>query len=143
MPQWPFCQTITGLILWQDFGRVRRVARRIVVFQWDNERVPHFWLVRDYLPGFTSFCFESPSIDARADVPGARAEPVPIPWDCTDGFSHAYWRRPSAYLEAAVRRAVSPWALVGPRVEERAARRLADDLTSGKLAGAQRRLARA
>jgi SAM-dependent methyltransferase len=120
---------------WSDplagLREMRRVARRTVVFQWDSERVPDFWLVRDYLPEFASFCFAGPSIQARADVLGARAEPVPIPWDCTDGFFHAYWRRPSAYLEAPVRRAASPWALVGPRVEERAVRQLAHDLASG------------
>jgi SAM-dependent methyltransferase len=111
---------------------MRRVARRVVVFRWDNERVPHFWLVRDYLPEFAPFCFQGPSLDARADVLAARAEPVPIPWDCIDAFFHAYWRRPNAYLEEPVRHAASPWALVGPRVEERAVDELADDLASGR-----------
>ena len=30
---------------------------------------------------------------------GGRIEPVPIPHDCRDGFLHAYWRRPRAYLD--------------------------------------------
>lgn len=31
------------------------------------------------------------------DAIGARAEPVPIPWDCADGLFEAYWRRPETY----------------------------------------------
>ena len=32
---------------------------------------------------------------------------LPIPHDCVDGFLGAYWRRPRAYLDAAVRGAIS------------------------------------
>jgi hypothetical protein len=59
-------------------------------------------------------------------------QPVPIPWDCIDGFFHAYWRRPNAYLEEPVRRVASPWALVGPQLESRAVSELARDLESGR-----------
>jgi len=111
---------------------MQRVARRVVVFQWDNELVPHFWLVRDYLSEFAPFCFEGPSLDARAAVLAARVERVPIPWDCIDAFFHAHWRRPEAYLKEPVRRAASPWALVGPRVEARAIRELENDLETGR-----------
>jgi hypothetical protein len=38
------------------------------------------------------------------------ARPVPIPYDCSDGFSGAYWRRPEAYLDADVRRAISTFS---------------------------------
>jgi SAM-dependent methyltransferase len=109
---------------------MRRVARRVVVFQWDNELVPEFWLVRDYLPEFVPFCFAGPSLAERACLLAARAEPVPIPWDCVDAFFHAYWRRPRAYLEPAVRRSASPWALVGAEVEARAVAELEADLAS-------------
>lgn len=68
----------------------------------------------------------------RAAAIGARLEPVPIPWDCADGFFHAYWRRPERYLEADVRRAVSVWARVGPAAEQRAVRALRADLESGR-----------
>ncbi len=40
-------------------------------------------------------------------------EPVPIPWDCADGFFEAYWRRPEAYLDESVRRGISGWAAWG------------------------------
>ncbi len=42
-----------------------------------------------------------------------------IPGDCADGFYHAYWRRPAAYLDERVRRGISIWARVGPEAERR------------------------
>ncbi len=70
----------------------------------------------------------------------ARMEPVPIPWDCTDGFLEAHWRRPEAYLGEHVRRGVSVWAGVGPDAEQRAVRSLRDDLASGPWAERNRDL---
>lgn len=47
-------------------------------------------------------------------------EPVPVPWDCADGFFHAFWRRPGTHLLPEVRRGTSVWARVGPEAEHRA-----------------------
>lgn len=73
---------------------MRRVARRVVVFQFDTTRPAEFWLIRDYLPEFTALA-RGPTLTQRAEAIGARMEPIPIPWDCADGFFHAYWRRPA------------------------------------------------
>lgn len=110
---------------------LRRVAGRVVVFQWDNGMAARFWLVRDYLPEFAALGRNRPGLAERAHVLGARIEIVAIPWDCTDGFFHAYWRRPEAYLAADVRRGTSVWARVGTAVEARAVRALRTDLASG------------
>jgi hypothetical protein len=59
-------------------------------------------------------------------------EPVPIPWDCADGFFEAYWRRPEEYLDDHVRRGVSIWAKVGREAEQRAVHNLRNDLASGR-----------
>src|SRR3954468_7592758 len=107
-----------------------RVARRVVVFQWDGRWVDRVWLTRDYLPEFRALS-SGPTLEQRAEAIGARMEPVPIPWDCVDGFFHAFWRRPDAYLAEAVRRGSSVWARVGPEVEARVVRELAADLESG------------
>ncbi|GGL20979.1 hypothetical protein Sme01_23280 [Sphaerisporangium melleum] len=72
-------------------------------------------------------------------VIGARTAPVPIPWDCADGFLEAYWRRPEAYLDDSVRRGISVWAALGPDIEQRAVRTLRD-LTSGRRAERNRDL---
>jgi SAM-dependent methyltransferase len=121
---------------WQDpiagLRELRRVARRVVVFQWESYAIPHFWLVRDYLPETALLGAGRPTLADRVAALDARTEPVPIPWDCVDGFFHAYWRRPEAYLDPAVRRGTSVWGRLGPAIEERATAALAADLASGR-----------
>jgi DNA-binding transcriptional MerR regulator len=124
---------------WRDpiagLREMRRVAGRVVVltFDTDEPRWPdRFWLTRDYLPEFSAVLAGFPSLAAMADVLGARAEPVPVPWDCADGLFEAYWRRPEAYLEERVRRGMSVWTRAGARAEQRAVRALRRDLDSGR-----------
>jgi SAM-dependent methyltransferase len=116
---------------------MRRVARRVVVITYDADDAGWsrpFWLVRDYLPEFAGLVAGWPSLADLTRAIGGRAEPVPIPWDCADGFFEAYWRRPEAYLDESVRRAVSVWTRVGPAAEQRAVSRLGEDLSSGRWA---------
>ena len=122
---------------------MRRVARRVVVFTHDASDTGwrhRFWLSRDYLPEVADLVAGRPSVDQLAHAIGARIEPVLIPWDCADGFFEAYWRRPEAYLEEHVRRAVSIWTRVGPQAEQRAVTGLRDDLASGRWAEHNREL---
>jgi len=124
---------------WQDpiagLREMRRVARRVVVFTYDASDInwrERFWLTRDYLPEVAELLADWPSLAELTHAIGGRAEPVLIPWDCADGFFEAYWRRPEAYLDEHVRRAVSVWTRVGPEAEQRAVNRLHDDLSSGR-----------
>ena len=124
---------------WQDpiagLREMRRVARRVVVFTYDASDADgreRFWLTRDYLPEFAGLLIDWPSLADLTGAIGGRAEPVLIPWDCADGFFEAYWRRPEAYLDDHVRRAVSVWTRVGPEAEQRAVDRLREDLSSGR-----------
>jgi hypothetical protein len=124
---------------WPDviagYREMRRVARRVVTFHFDISRLERdFWLIRDYLPEHAQLSARRPTLTERASAIGARLEPVPIPWDCCDGNFPSYWRRPQAYLDERVRRAVSVWHLVGPGVEERAVRDLRADLDAGRWA---------
>jgi hypothetical protein len=121
---------------------MQRVARRVVVFTFDMSDPGQFWLSRDYLPEFAGLriCRALASLTELAGAIGARMEPVPIPWDCADGFYEAYWRRPEAYLDENVRRGVSVWDIVGPDAEQRAVRSLRDDLASGRWAERNREL---
>ena len=125
---------------WQDpvagLLEMKRVARRVVVFLFDTSDPDLFWLTRDYLPEFAALRSRLvlAALDDLARPIGARAEPVPIPWDCADGFFEAHWRRPEAYLQEEVRRGVSVWAAVGPAAEERTVRDLGADLESGRWA---------
>lgn len=122
---------------------MRRVARRVVVFTYDASStgwLQRFWLTRDYLPEFADLLVDWPSLADLTRAIGGRAEPVLIPWDCADGFFEAYWRRPEAYLDERVRRAVSVWTRVGPQAEQRAVDSLRDDLSSGRWAERNRDL---
>ncbi len=97
---------------WPDLERglqeLGRAARRKVVILTCDPSVVGFWLT-DYFP-------EILEIDRRIMPPLSKLErhlgrisvvDVPIPYDCTDGFLGAYWRRPDAYLSADIRAGIS------------------------------------
>ena len=123
---------------WEDHDRglleLRRVARRrVVLFTWEPRSQWDAWLVRDYLPGFGRLVPEGYTLDSMlATLGGGRIEPVPIPHDCQDGFMHAYWRRPRAYLDPRVRDGISVFRLLDPAEVRDAVDRLAADLDSGE-----------
>lgn len=117
---------------------MRRVARRVVIFNFDSEHIGEFWLVRDYLPEMAALAKKHPTMTQLAEAIGGRLEAVPIPWDCADGFLHAYWRRPAQYLRPDVRRGISVFTAIGPRAEQRVIDALAEDLSSGKWAARNR-----
>ncbi len=117
---------------------MRRVARRVVVFNFGAEHAGEFWLTRDYLPEFAELASGHPTMAQRADAIGARLEPVPVPWDCADGFFHAYWRRPEQYLRPEVRRGISIFTVIGAQAEQRVVHALSLDLASGRWAARNR-----
>lgn len=118
-------------------AELRRIARRrIVIFTFDPDLNGNYWLLREYLPQLV----ES---DPGAAVPlnrlvaalGGRqattVTPVPIPHDCTDGFVAAFWRRPAAYLDPAVRAGMSLFTTAQPDIVTAGLDHLARDLDSG------------
>jgi SAM-dependent methyltransferase len=122
---------------WPDWRRglaeLRRVAAHRVVLAYDTERHTEFWFVREYVPEIADLERGRPSADAIADELGADSvTPLPVPWDFTDGVFPAYWRRPAAYLDPAVRRACSALAQTDPGAVDRGVRRLRADLESGR-----------
>lgn len=124
---------------WSDvaagIAEMRRVARRrLVFFTWCPRPFTSFWLLSEYLP-------EAAGVDAAMAEPihvlarllrGAEVRPVPIPYDCTDGFAAAYWRRPEAYLDPAVRAGISVLAKTGEQALQVGLSRLAGDLRTGR-----------
>ena len=110
-----------------------RVARQRVVVLTRNPEDDAFWLLRDYLPAFMEIGrghLPPMSAYAAAFGPGARVDvaAVPVPRDCIDGFFGAYWARPAAYLDSAVRAGISLFARPGT---EEGLERLRADLASG------------
>jgi SAM-dependent methyltransferase len=124
---------------WDDLetgiGELRRIARRrVVILTWDPRLTRRFWLLADYLPQAAAFDnARAVSLDRITSLLGTvRTEPVLIPHDCTDGFAAAYWRRPRAYLDPAVRAGISVLAQPGEDVLQPGLQNLAADLDSGR-----------
>jgi hypothetical protein len=65
-------------------------------------------------------------------LPHVTVEPLLIPHDCQDGFLGAFWRRPEAYLDPAIRQAMSGFAQLADGAIAAGLARLADDLQTGR-----------
>jgi len=89
---------------WTDpavgLGELARVAPRRVVLTFDPEVHGFTWLM-DYLPETKEPGRpQAPSIAEITDrIEGVAVIVLPVPWDCVDGMTVAYWRRPEAYLD--------------------------------------------
>lgn len=123
---------------WSDRERglaeLARVARHRLVIVTYDPAATGFWLVEDYFPAIGEIDRQIlPSLEEfRRAVGPVDIRPLPIPHDCTDGFLGAYWRRPYAYLDPGVRRAISTFAKV-PHLDA-GLTRLRADLADGTWA---------
>jgi SAM-dependent methyltransferase len=126
---------------WDDWAtglaELCRVAPRRVVLTMDFEMHASFWFLQDYVPevGETTRVL-GPGYVAVAEVVGADARtcaviPLLVPRDMQDGVLGAYWCRPEAYLDPAVRANCSGLALADPAVVARGVAALEADLSSG------------
>ena len=128
--------TVLSMHHWHDRPRAFRDISRIttekfVALTWDPG-ADTFWLTRDYFPGFHTMDLEIfPSLDElSAYFEDVSMRPVLIPEDCQDGFLAAFWKRPEAYLDPAVQRAISTFSKTENLREP--LKRLEQDLASGK-----------
>ncbi len=131
---------------WSDYRvglrELRRVARRrVLVVHWDQAVMDRLWLA-DYFP--EAFAFDrrrGPSLQEVCATLGPDMNVVPllVPHDCQDGFGGAYWRRPDAYLDPAVRAGIS---MLAQTEHERGdgLERLQRDLSGGTWAARHRAL---
>ena len=124
---------------WADrqggLAELARVARRVVVVTWDPACRDSFWLTTEYLPEIVEFDLPRfPSLSELAESLGGHitTRVLPVPHDCVDGFLGAFWRRPGAYLDPAVRSAMSCFAQLPAERVESGLTRLADDLREGR-----------
>jgi SAM-dependent methyltransferase len=124
---------------WQDQARglaeARRVARRrVAILTVDLAPWSAFWLVADYVPAIAELdrVRLGPISDLRQALGATRVVPVPVPHDCRDGFTGAFWRRPRAYLDPAIRAGMSTIQNLSPAEVEPGLRRLREDLESGE-----------
>lgn len=123
---------------WSDTPRglaeLRRVARGpVVVLTFDGAALDRFWLA-EYAPELIEAeRGRYPSMESIAVALGERSvvRAVPVPIDCVDGFTEAFYARPEAFLDDGVRAAQSAWGFVDDAAERRAVGQLAADLESG------------
>ncbi|MDE3197628.1 MAG: class I SAM-dependent methyltransferase [Acidobacteriota bacterium] len=116
----------------ESLAELRRVARKTVILTWDQEVWQRFWLF-DYCPDLRrQDRVRAVSLSTIAEVLGpGEVIPAPIPHDCVDGFQSAFWRRPAAYLDPAVRARMSGFAQAPRDSYEKGLARLAADLSDG------------
>ncbi|MGO8874088.1 MAG: class I SAM-dependent methyltransferase [Acidimicrobiales bacterium] len=97
--QWP--DPVGGL------REMRRVTTGpVVVLTFDPDRVPDLWL-SEYVPElYAAEVARYPSIGSLVAAlgPGTEVTPVPVPLECADGFTEAFYGRPEAFLDPSVRR---------------------------------------
>ncbi|MGC3993918.1 MAG: methyltransferase domain-containing protein [Propionicimonas sp.] len=123
---------------WRDPAAGLRELRRVssgpvVVLTFDPAAVPEWWL-DEYVPElFAAEAARYPTIDAVCTALGGvtSVARVLIPLDCTDGFTEAFYGRPEAFLDPAVRAAQSAWNFADPPTIAAGLDRLAADLASG------------
>lgn len=120
---------------WADRVRglteLARVAQhRLVIVTWDPA-TSGFWLVEDYFPTIVEIDRQlfPPMEEFHQALGTIEVRPLPVPYDCTDGFLGAYWQRPHAYLDPGVRGAISTFAKISD--VESGLRRLRGDLVDG------------
>ncbi len=122
---------------WRDrpagLAEMRRVARKVVtVLTHDPAAAADAWLIGDYFPG--AMAVDRPLLDFEGtcrSLKAKRVTPVPVPWDCVDGFLLAFWRRPEAYLDPAVRSGMSVFTRMPDAEVDNGLARLRADLDSG------------
>lgn len=123
---------------WRDADRglreLRRVSRGpVVVLTFDPDVLLDFWLA-EYVPEvllvdqrrFPSIAHIAAGLGGDCSVSA-----VPIAHDCSDGFGEAFYCRPEAFLDPAVRASQSGWGLTDPHAIEPGLERLRRDLASG------------
>lgn len=119
----------------QGLRELRRVSRGpVVILTFDGDALDTLWLA-----GYAPELIEAerhryPAIEHVCEVLGGTVTvtPVPIPIDCVDGFTEAFYGRPERFLDEAVRRGQSAWGFVDAESEARSVSRLRADLESGE-----------
>jgi hypothetical protein len=123
---------------WADTARglaeLRRVSQGpVVVLTFDGDALDRLWLA-EYVPELIAAERRRyPPIDLIAAAIGRTAEvvAVPVPVDCVDGFTEAFYARPDMFLDPRVRAAQSAWGFVDDAAITRGVERLRTDLDSG------------
>ncbi|WP_096438841.1 class I SAM-dependent methyltransferase [Alteribacter populi] len=124
---------------WPDMRKglqeLRRVTRdQVVIMTFDPDSLNEFWNAH-YFPELIEVeKSRYPTIKSITNALGGKCEvqPIPVPFDCVDGFQEAFYGRPEAFLKKEVRLSQSAWRFLPEGVEDKLVKALSDDLKSGK-----------
>ena len=117
---------------------INRITKgKIVIFAFEQDKIPDFWLT-DYFPAFiTDTLATFPSTDAIASLierlTCKQVEIVPflLPSDLRDIFAAAGWQKPEIYLNESVRKGISTFAKIPDSELQKGINKLAADLDNG------------
>jgi SAM-dependent methyltransferase len=124
---------------WPDMKKgleeLRRVSKKMVlIMTFDPDALDNFWNA-EYFPEVIAVeKARYPTIEFIVENLGGNCEvlPIPIPLDCMDGFQEAFYGRPEAFLQKAVRQSQSAWGFITDEKQNELVKRLEDDLQSGE-----------
>ena len=124
---------------WKDMNKglveLRRVTKGpIVIMTFDPNELDKFWNV-NYFPALIEVeKSRYPPVDFIQNSLSGNCEilPIPVPFDCIDGFQEAFYGRPEAFLEKKVRSSQSAWSFLPDALEEKYVNTLRDDLKNGE-----------
>ncbi len=111
-----------------------RVTESVVILTLDTDALDSFWLLTEYFPAIALLerSRTMPVPEVLSLLGTGSVTPVPIPHDCRDGFTRAYWRRPRSYLHPEIRAGMSTFAAISDGDTKEGLRRLAKDLDTGE-----------
>jgi SAM-dependent methyltransferase len=126
---------------WHDvragLRELRRVTRhRVVILHRNPQEGVALWLTEEYFPSLLSGRRMAEITRAIEDELGpVERVRIPLPARCEDGLLSGYWARPEMYLDSAVRRNISNFALADDAAVQRGLEALRADLASGAWDG--------
>ncbi|RJG25177.1 class I SAM-dependent methyltransferase [Paenibacillus thiaminolyticus] len=115
---------------------LRRVAReQVIILTFDPDALDGFWNSR-YFPELIEVeKLRFPKIEFIVTSLGGncRVQPIPVPFDCVDGFQEAFYGRPEAFLEKEMRLfSQSAWGFLPEGAEDKLVKSLSHELASGE-----------
>mgnify|MGYP000595294586 CR=1 FL=1 len=133
------CMAIVTVHHWPDIEKglkhLRRIARKkVIVMTFDPDCLNDFWNA-EYFPELIEIEKNRyPKNELVVETLGGNSSivSVPVPHDCVDGFQEAFFARPEAFLDKAVRTNQSAWGFLPDGKEDELVKRLHNDLTSGQ-----------